>query len=159
MNIKHLAHDHLLGIPVEMLDYLEQQHVLSLAVCVNQQVWAASVFYALDRREGLLIFLTDPDTRHGMGAALQPLVAGTVSDQSLDIASLQGLQLTGIATAVEDADTCRKLRTIYDLRFPFAEGRTSTLWRLRPDYLKLTDNRRGFGHKIDWSRRPAGNTP
>lgn len=158
MNRPHPANDHPLDIPATMLDYLEQQHVLPLAVCVNQQVWAASVFYALDRRKGLLVFLTDPDTRHGMGAVRHPRVAGTVSDQSLDVASLQGLQLTGIATAVADAELCRELRAIYDRHFPFALGRLSVLWQLQLEYLKLTDNRRGFGHKTSWSRTSTGHS-
>ena len=36
------------------------------------------------------------------------------------------------------------------LRFPYAAAMDLEMWAIAPDYLKLTDNRLGFGKKTIW---------
>jgi uncharacterized protein YhbP (UPF0306 family) len=43
-------------------------------------------------------------------------------------------------------------RTAYLLRFPFALAAKLDLWILEIDYVKMTDNRLGFGKKLEWRR-------
>ena len=39
----------------------------------------------------------------------------------------------------------------YLKRFPYAALAELTLWAIRPDYMKLTDNTLGFGKKLIWN--------
>ena len=43
-------------------------------------------------------------------------------------------------------------RTAYLKRFPFAIAVKLDLWMLPIDYIKMTDNRLGFGKKLEWVR-------
>ena len=49
-------------------------------------------------------------------------------------------------------------RTAYLKRFPFALAVKLDLWVLYIDYLKMTDNRFGFGKKLTWQREDEGLT-
>ena len=42
-------------------------------------------------------------------------------------------------------------RRAYLKRFPYAALAELTLWAIRPDYMKLTDNTLGFGKKLIWN--------
>jgi uncharacterized protein YhbP (UPF0306 family) len=56
----------------------------------------------------------------------------------------------GTPSLTTDASECR---SAYLRRFPFALAAKLDLWVLYIDYLKMTDNRLGFGKKLEW-RRP-----
>ena len=43
----------------------------------------------------------------------------------------------------------------YYARFPYAKIMRPTLWRLEPSWMKLTDNRLGFGKKLVWQAAPS----
>jgi uncharacterized protein YhbP (UPF0306 family) len=53
---------------------------------------------------------------------------------------------------VERGSGCEAARTAYLLRFPFALAAKLDLWILEIDYVKMTDNRLGFGKKLEWRR-------
>ena len=42
------------------------------------------------------------------------------------------------------------VKKAYMLRFPYAAAMDLEMWAIAPDYLKLTDNRLGFGKKMIW---------
>ena len=45
------------------------------------------------------------------------------------------------------------VRKVYLGQFPYAAAVKLELWTIRPDFMKLTDNRLGFGKKIVWEDR------
>jgi len=45
-----------------------------------------------------------------------------------------------------------KARKAYIKKFPFAIAAKLDLWVLQLEYVKMTDNRLGFGRKIVWRR-------
>ena len=47
-------------------------------------------------------------------------------------------------------------RMAYLKRFPFALAVKPDLWILYIDYIKMTDNRLGFGRKLEWRREAGG---
>ena len=112
--------------------------------------WAANVFYAFDPEMVSLVFVTGYDTRHGAELLKNPQVAGTVSTQESDIALLEGLQIEGRAVEPKDPTSARAL---FLKRFPVAASRPAPVWLLRPDRMKFTCNRLGFGAKLHWQRR------
>ncbi|GAU68894.1 pyridoxamine 5'-phosphate oxidase [Streptomyces sp. NBRC 110611] len=114
-----------------------------------------------------LYFVTAVTTRHGRalagpGGAGGPggaRVAFTAQRDGQEWSGLTGLQGRGRCRVLTGAERAVGWR-VYTERFPFVEAsdqlRTAlertTLWELRPDWLRLIDNGKGFGHKEEWQR-------
>jgi hypothetical protein len=47
---------------------------------------------------------------------------------------------------------CKDEKSVYFKRFPYALAMNPTLWKIKVEFFKLTDNRLGFGKKIMWQR-------
>ena len=137
----------------QLLAFLREHQVLTLAV---DGPYAAAVFYAVDDDLNLY-FVTDPKTRHGQ--ALGGKVAGTIQRDRQSWKEIRGVQLTGhcrrltgAAAVVGWALFLKRfaLAGVAELAPAFAKVE---LWKITPDWLRLTDNRQGFGHKAEWTRR------
>ena len=140
----------------QLLALLREHQVLTLAVAGP---YAAAVYYAVDANLNLY-FVTDPQTRHGGALLNDGRVAGTIQRDRQCRQEIRGIQLTG---------HCRRLTgaarvagwTIFLKRFAWASApdlapslAKVALWKLTPDWLRLIDNRRGFGHKAEWTPPP-----
>ncbi len=134
--------------------YLQDNHVINIAVCCPHDHWAFTAFYAPDTENSHLIIFSGATTRHGIIMQQQPQITGTISDPHQQIAHLTGLQFTGIITLVAEEEQARAF-TIYQQAFPFIkEMPKEAAWHLSFDHLKLTDNSLGFGTKIEWKEQP-----
>lgn len=142
-----------MSAPQPILDFLAVHNTLTLAtVGPEKEVHAAAVFYAFtpDLR---LIFLSEPDALHARHIGSGAPVAGAIQADGQDWRRITGLQMHGLARpAAADA------RDIYLSRFPFI-ARTDVLARalksvrfyeVIPHWIRLIDNRLGFGHKQEW---------
>jgi uncharacterized protein len=139
-----------------MSRFLRRHHVLALSTVSGQGPWTAHCFYAWLPDHAALVFTTGPETRHGRDMVENPMVSAGIALETKVIGKIRGIQLSGRAVPVDgltgtaDAASCR---TAYLLRFPFAVAAKLDLWMLTVDYIKMTDNRLGFGKKLEW-RRP-----
>ncbi|OTA20883.1 hypothetical protein Xbed_01142 [Xenorhabdus beddingii] len=131
--------------------YLAKQHVFTLCTASAQDLWCASCFYVFDADSMAFWFMTEPDTRHGQMMQQHPVVAGTVAEQTHNIAQIKGIQfrgevipLTGEAETVARAHYCR--------HFPIASTAKSPIWQLNLNEIKMVDNSLGFGKKLHWQR-------
>lgn len=124
--------------------------------------YATPLFYAVARGAPTLVFASRPDTTHGrhLGAGPTPCAAGLYLE-SEDVSGLRGAQLRGLVAPVElwPEDTATGLREVYLERHPGAAallrpGARERLYGLAVTWAKLTDNRRGFGHKQTWTFAP-----
>ncbi|MEU9113313.1 pyridoxamine 5'-phosphate oxidase family protein [Streptomyces sp. NPDC048483] len=139
---------------------------MTLAYADEDGPQAAAVLYAVDADAAagpVLYFVTSTGTRHGRALAGpgEGRVAFTAQQDGQQWDGLTGLQGRGRCRPLGDDERAAGWR-VYTDRFPFvleserlrpALERT-TLWELRPDWLRLIDNAQGFGHKEEW--RPAG---
>ncbi|MEU5242362.1 pyridoxamine 5'-phosphate oxidase family protein [Streptomyces lydicus] len=110
-----------------------------------------------------LYFVTATTTRHGRALAEPDArVAFTVQRDGQEWGELTGIQGRGRCRILAGAERAAGWR-VYTERFPFVEQsdrlrdalERTTLWELRPDWLRLIDNGQGFGHKEEW-QRPEG---
>lgn len=145
--------------PATIAAVLDSHQVLSLAVSLDDIPWAASAFFAYDPEQQRLLFLSSLETRHGELLALNPRVAGTITSQFTEIAQIHGLQFYGIARRLAAPHEAEDACALYYTRFPQARGFTAPVWEIRLLQLKLTDNRLGFGTKIQWSRHDGETSP
>ncbi len=137
--------------PVDMKEFILRHHVFSISVSENDQPWSATCFYTFDTEDIRLIFVSETDTFHATLILHNNLVSGTISNNETDFTKIQGIQFTGIAEAAKN-DTVKKYRKLFLKKFPFAFFKKLTLWSVRLDYVKMTDNTKHFAYKIHWKR-------
>ena len=108
-----------------------------------------------------LVFVSDPGSRHGRELAADPRAAAAVYLETAVASEVRGVQLAGRVVALRDAAE-RRARAAFLRRYPHVAG----LLAARPHErffafaiaaAKVTDNRRGFGFKAEYTlRRPTG---
>jgi uncharacterized protein YhbP (UPF0306 family) len=145
-------------------DYLACHNTMTLATSSSDGPWAAAVFYAHDK-DLVLYFKSDPETRHMQDTRGLPGVAATIHDDGQDWKSIRGLQIVGSCSRIDEHDLSR-IDRCYIKKFPFlatvaehagdADERVladrlknTPFFQLRPDWIRLIDNARGFGYKTE----------
>lgn len=130
----------------KIVSFIQKHHLLSLAT-MRERLWCCSMFYAFDEGEGAFIVASDETSEHMINAVQNVHVAGTVALETKTVGKIQGIQFAGV---MEKADT--KKYELYFEAFPYARIMTPTLWAIRLDEVKMTDNTLGFGKKLIWKR-------
>lgn len=125
--------------------FIFKHHLLSLATYA-QELWCCSLFYAYDPEEIAFIVATDTQTLHGSNVLKNRSVAGTVALETKTVGKIQGIQFRGEMTL------CEKGREVYFEAFPYSRVMNPTLWTIRLDEIKMTDNTLGFAKKLIWKR-------
>jgi uncharacterized protein len=135
--------------------FLRSHHVLTLSTCSDEGSWTAHCFYAWMPDHQAVVFTSDPDTRHGQNMLKNPSVSGGICLETKVIGMIRGVQLTGRSYSCDGSNlpvAAAACRNAYLLKFPFALAAKLDLWVLSIDYIKMTDNRLGFGKKLIWQR-------
>ncbi|MDX1665183.1 MAG: pyridoxamine 5'-phosphate oxidase family protein [Candidatus Promineifilaceae bacterium] len=142
-----------MSLAEEVLAYLRNHQVMTLATAGDDGPWAAAVFYANDGYD--LYFLSAPTTRHSRHIATDPRAAAAIHEDYSDWRAIQGIQLEGPVTMLTAAEA-DAARTIYAEKYPFIVAADATIqralqkvawYRLRPAHLFFVDNQRGFGRR------------
>jgi uncharacterized protein len=136
---------------IKIIKFLKKHHVFTLATANNNKSWCCNCFYALRKDDMTMVFTSDKETIHVHDMLSNPVVSGSVVLETMIIGKIQGVQFTGRVLLATD-DVLNKVKKSYLLRFPFAALAETTLWVLHIDYIKMTDNRFGFGKKLIWER-------
>jgi len=142
-----------------LLKFLREHQVLTLAVVdANGSPYAAALFYAVDEELRFHV-VTDPATRHGKAMLANPSVAGTIQLDRQHWHEIRGVQFRGICRQL-DSDERARAWEVYNARFVFLqqpdailtrELANTAMWRIDPTWIRLIDNRLGFGHKVEWT--------
>ncbi len=144
--------------------FLEQHDTMTLAtVGPDGESQAAAVFYAA--ADNLrLFFLSSPTSRHIDNLARDTGVAATIQRDSQPWQEITGLQIEGVARQVTDEAEIAHAAQLFASRFTFLQGllldaesggplelqgplAESRFFVLRPTWIRLIDNTKGFGHK------------
>jgi len=139
-----------------IVEFIRQHHILTLATSFDNRPWCATCYYAYLREQNVFIITSDPETRH-IGDFLNEgsgRVACAIALETRLVGMIRGVQITGQMEAA-DGDWLTLARKAYLKRFPVARLATLHLWIIRPDLIKMTDNRLGFGKKLYWPAQPA----
>lgn len=126
--------------------FILQHHLLTLATS-GERLWCCSMFYAYDSDTFSFIVASDEETEHMANVASNTNVAGTVALETKNVGKIQGIQYAGVMQSCPES-----LKNLYFKAFPYARVMNPTLWRIRLDEVKMTDNTLGFGKKITWKR-------
>ena len=115
---------------------------------------ATPLFFAFDD-QACLFFLSDRESQHSRNLRRDSSAAASLYPEVADWHEIRGLQIRGFASAVPASEREPAL-ALYTTRFPFAGelngivSRSET-YRLHPTWVRLIDNRQGFGHKREWN--------
>jgi uncharacterized protein len=137
--------------PKQIAKFIEKHHVLTLATVKEGIPWCSSLFYAFIPGKNILVFTSDPSTRHINEGLTNNRIAGSIVLETSIVGKIQGIQFEGLL-AKPAGKLEGELRTAYLRRFPFAILLDSQIWYLELMHIKLTDNRLGFGKKLIWNK-------
>ena len=84
-----------------------------------------------------------------------PNVAGAIHLETKAIEKIQGVQLLGTISELngEELDTSK---TLYLDNFPYAKRMQLHLWKMKLEFIKMTNNQIGFGKKLIWEETDLG---
>ena len=138
-------------IDERILSFLAMHTNLTLAVSENNYPYCANCFYAYSEKKNLLIFKSNLDTKHIAIALRNDNVAGAITPDKLDKTRIQGIQFTGKISKAE-GEFLTTAKNAYYKKYPFALAFAGELWIIELNFLKFTDNKLGFGKKIEWKK-------
>jgi len=138
-------------IDLKIIDFINEHHVFTLATSVDNQPYCCNAFYTYLEDENMLVFTSDNDTKHIKDAKLNNWVAGSIVLETSIVGKIQGIQLSGKMYEPK-YELLKKANKRYLKRFPFAVLMNTQIWVLEIDFIKMTDNRLGFGKKLIWQK-------
>lgn len=128
---------------------------MTLATSNNSQPWCCNCFYAYMEDVNGFVFTSDNHTRHVQEFLVNPIVSASIVLETKVVGMIRGIQMSGTVSQPE-GDLLKKCRSRYLRRFPYAVLMETTLWLFEPSYIKMTDNRLGFGKKLMWEKDAEG---
>ncbi len=138
-------------IDQKIIDFISEHHVLTITTAKDNKPYTANCFYVYLPEQNMFVFTTDKETRHGSEMLENPQVGANIVLETNTVGKIQGLQITGKAKELKGEDLKTGKRA-YLKKYPYAVLKLETMWGLKPDFFKLTDNRLGFGKKLIWEQ-------
>ena len=126
---------------------------------VAGEAHAAPVYFAACLSSALpleLYFFSAPDSRHALDITAKPHAAAAIYPEATSWMSIHGLQLRGAVRQLSPGAEWEAAWQVYLAKFPFTGGMKDVIARnafysFRPSWMRLVDNRLGFGHKQEWT--------
>ena len=117
---------------------------------------AAAVYFATDDDLNFYFF-SDLQSQHGRDLTIRPQCAIAVYPECQDWQDIRGLQLRGEVRLVPPGSEWEHAWSVYRAKFPFVSemrelAALNQLYVFIPGWVRLVDNRRGFGFKREWRR-------
>jgi uncharacterized protein YhbP (UPF0306 family) len=143
----------------QVVDYLKSHNTMTLATCMGDLPWAATVFFASDDLK--LYFFSAPESRHCQNLAANQRVAVTVQEDYKDWRKIKGIQLEGRVELVDGVLEKAKAMAVYAVKYPdviklFTDPASGVFHRaflkvkfycVVPEKLFFIDNEQGFGKR------------
>jgi flavin prenyltransferase len=122
----------------------------------NGDPHAATVYFAADESRQNLFFFSAPGSQHSQDLQANPRAAAAIHPLVEGWQKIRGLQLRGQAHPIPLGEEWERAWACYLVKFPFTGElqeviARNTLYTFRPDWVRWIDNRRGFGHKEEWT--------
>lgn len=137
------------------MQWLAEWHTASLATVSDDGLpHACNIQFALVDEQ--LIFVSSPDSAHAGHIADSPRVAMTTYAHTQTPDQIHGVQLHG-SVSVPSGDALARATDAYLRGLGLAPQQwqarvqSQTLYCVTPDWIRVIDNRRGFGFKLEWA--------
>ena len=146
--------------------FLDEVSTLTLATSSDNQPWAATVFFAADKKFNLY-FVSDHRTQHGRDMAANAQVAATINPDCNNWHDVAGLQVRGTVSIVDGVERVKALALYFkkfpqiDALFQQPEGeheetiakrlKAANFYKLTPTMVRVIDNEQGFGWREEFA--------
>jgi uncharacterized protein YhbP (UPF0306 family) len=144
MSVKDSAVSELLGLAT-----------MTLATTgADGEAHAAAVYFA-SSEDLTLYFFSAADSQHSQDLVHHPQAAAAIYPEVSGWQAIRGLQLRGRVAPLARGEAWQSAWELYAGKFPFVKDLKSIvasnrLYAFTPRWLRLVDNRRGFGFKQEW---------
>jgi uncharacterized protein len=138
-------------IDSRIIRFIKKHHIFTLSTSSENVPYTCTCFYVYNEIKNLLVFTSDPETRHVREMEMQSRVAGAIALETMVIGRIQGIQLTGEVHELINEEYQHALKD-YLHKFPVAVFKELRLWGIEPDFIKMTHNQLGFGKKLIWKK-------
>ena len=144
--------------PAELKNSLNEVLILSTMTLATSgrdgEVHAADVYFACDEQL-TLYFFSAAESQHSSDIQLNVRAAATIHADRKGWEQILGLQLRGNCKLIRTPPAWQKAWEIYLAKFPFVKDleevvKVNQLYGFKPDWIRLVDNRKGFGYKREW---------
>jgi uncharacterized protein YhbP (UPF0306 family) len=117
--------------------------------------YAAPLYFAADEKQQLYFF-SSPRSQHSQHLAHRPQAAVSFYPESASWQEIRGVQMRGEVVLVAPGPWWESVWIIYRTKFPFVETMQdeiarNQLYAFKPMWIRLVDNRQGFGYKREWT--------
>jgi len=136
-------------IDKRILAFINEHHVLTLATVNDNKPYCCTCFYVYLEQLNCFVFTSDEDTKHISDIRKQNYTAVSIALETSMVGKIRGIQITGITSDLVGEQLAIAKKT-YIKKFPIARLAALHLWKFEPDFIKMTDNRLGFGKKLFW---------
>ena len=136
-----------------IIGFIGEHHILTIAISRDNLPYCATCYYAYMPETNQFVITSGADTRHIRDAVEGKNfhVAGTIALETRIVGKIRGIQFTGLLCSPA-GDDLKKIKSAYLKRFPIARLMPDLhLWYIEPEFIKMTDNRLGFGTKLVWN--------
>lgn len=120
----------------------------------DQEPHAAAIYFAADASINLYFF-SETGSQHALDIGREPRAAVAIQAEAADWQDIRGLQMRGKVRVVEIGQEWQAAWQLYHKKFPFVSDledlvAANQMYSFEPTWIRLVDNRRGFGFKQEW---------
>ncbi|MBE0696226.1 MAG: UbiX family flavin prenyltransferase, partial [Anaerolineaceae bacterium] len=131
---------------------------MTLATTDRHGMPCAAAVYFVVGQDHLLFFFSASDSQHSLNLSVNQRAAVTIHPLANSWQEIRGLQLQGQVRPVTTGQEWEMAWALYTSKFPFAADlkdvvAKNTLYAFQPEWIRLVDNRRGFGFKEEWTSK------
>lgn len=134
-----------------VVEFIKEHHVLTLSTAVENKPYSCNCFYAYHEDDNVLIFTSDIETKHIKDVKQNNYVSGSIVLETSVVGKIRGIQFNGLMYEAID-ESYKKYNKTFLKQFPFAVLKNTALWYVDLSFIKMTDNRLGFGKKLIWEK-------
>ena len=132
-------------------DYLSLPAMTLATTGADGSPHAAAVYFAADE-QNRFYFFSEADSQHTLDVSANPRAAAAIQPHVSGWQEIRGLQLRGAVQPVPEGAEWERAWQVYQAKFPFVAALKdlivkNSLYVFTPDWIRLVDNRRGFGFK------------
>lgn len=138
----------------ETIIHFINQQTCATVCCTDAsgKPWCFNCFYVFNATDGLLYYKSSPQAHHSRLVKQYPAVAGSILPDKLNKLLVKGVQFDGVL--LETGHPFAELAAAhYYRKNPLAMAMPGDVCTIQLSNIKMTDNTKGFGHKIYWSRK------
>lgn len=146
------------GVWVADLPFFELLDLTTLTLATSGpdgEPHGAALYFAADEKLRLYFF-SDRSSQHTQDILVDGRAAVTIQPQCHGWEDIRGLQMRGQVHLVNSGDEWERAWEIYVKKFPFVSElqeivAQNQFYVFLPNWVRLVDNRRGFGYKSEWT--------